>query len=175
MLLSAINRISVPQGVVSGTMQVLRRYGTRGYEGMVLWVGTTSQDRATVIDAWVPPQQSLRDENGVGYFVPGEALVEISSELRSRGVGLIAQVHSHPGRAYHSPADDQYAIVTTNGGFSLVVPNFGRGSDRIADWAVYRLKGSRWRPLSLAEISATFQVDGAKNPAPTPGSTSFVV
>jgi hypothetical protein len=38
---------------------------------------------------------------------------------------IAAQVHSHPREAFHSSADDAWAIVRHLGALSLVVPDFG--------------------------------------------------
>lgn len=171
MLLRDVKKVHIAQDLVTQTVEALRSFGQNRCEGLVLWLGTSSGNEARISDAWVPPQTPIRSESGVGYMVSGETLTEISRECRRRGVGLVAQVHSHPGRAYHSDADDRYATVTTNGGFSLVVPNFGVGPARIAAWAAYRLKGSDWVEMTLREVSATFIVE----PTPSsfgPGSTS---
>jgi len=68
---------------------------------------------------------------------------------------LIAQVHSHPTEAYHSEADDRFAIVTAEGGLSLVVPNFGNAPLDPRLWAIYRLTCGEWRELDAKE-SQTF-------------------
>jgi hypothetical protein len=64
---------------------------------------------------------------------------------------LIAQVHSHPNEAYHSEADDEYAIVTAEGGLSFVVPNFGKAPLDPTIWAIYRLTQGEWRGLNMNE------------------------
>jgi hypothetical protein len=69
-------------------------------------------------------------------------------------------VHSHPREAYHSHADDRYAIVTAEGGFSLVVPNFGQAPANLASWAVYRLIGGDWTELTSQEVRDLFDVSG---------------
>ncbi len=156
MRLRDVSKILVEPKIVFKTLEVLRGYGKRNLEGFALWVGSISGNEAEIEDIWVPPQKSIRNEDGVGYFVSNDVLLNISRTLQKKQMQLIAQVHSHPGRAYHSEADDAYAIVTTNGGFSLVVPNFGFCPDKITDWAVYRLQGTGWVGLSKQEITQTF-------------------
>ena len=48
------------------------------------------------------------------------------THLRSDRLKVVAQVHSHPGKAFHSEADDQWAIVRNVGALSLVLPQFAR-------------------------------------------------
>lgn len=37
---------------------------------------------------------------------------------------IVAQVHSHPEEAFHSSADDDWAVIRHEGALSLVVPYF---------------------------------------------------
>mgnify|MGYP001554367127 CR=1 FL=1 len=59
--------------------------------------------------------------------------------LYRNSLELVAQVHTHPGAAYHSKTDDQYAIATTIGSFSIVVPTFAARNFAVSECAVYRL------------------------------------
>lgn len=131
---------------------MLRRCGKNGDEGMVLWVGTVRPSKATVESVLVPPQNPIRSEDGVGYFITGETLREVNMYLSKNRLRLIAQVHSHPTEAYHSETDDRYAIVTAEGGISIVVPDFARDPLRLPRCAVYRLTHSIWQPLSNQQI-----------------------
>jgi len=107
----------------------------------------------------VPDQEAITGENGVGYSVSGETLFKLNRTLAETGLRLIAQVHSHPGEACHSRADDEYAIVTAEGGFSLVVPDFGKAPQDPSEWAIYRLTNGNWRELTSAEAQSIFHVD----------------
>jgi len=108
--------------------------------------------------AFTPDQRAITSESGVGYFVSGETLFQLNRALADTGLRLIAQVHSHPGEAYHSEADDRYAIVTVDGGFSLVVPDFGEAPADPSSWAVYRLVEGDWQELKLVEAQDLLQV-----------------
>lgn len=135
---------------------ILRRFGAARCEGLVLWVGEVEGERAVVDDVWVPRQRPIRSEQGVGYFVESDVLFELNRQLAASKRRLIAQIHSHPGEAYHSETDDAYAIVTTEGGFSLVVPDFGQAPANPTSWAVYRLTDAQWTELSRAEVEQVF-------------------
>lgn len=152
-------RVRVPRHVLEDTKRALSDFGTRGYEGFVLWVGRMAGDVASVVDILVPPQEPLRDERGVGYFVDGRVLLAVNQFLHARRLRLIAQVHSHPGEAYHSAADDRYAVVTREGGLSIVVPDFARGPASLGAWAVYRLTRGTWQRLSDREVDTTFVIE----------------
>jgi hypothetical protein len=158
--LADVERIAVGAGVVVATIEALQEYGSEGLEGLVLWLGSVEGTFARVSRAIVPEQNPIRSESGVGYFVEGATLFDLNRALSTTGLRLIAQVHSHPGEAYHSDADDRYAIVTAEGGLSLVVPNFGRAPLDPNFWAIYRLKQGVWNELSPDEVASLITMVG---------------
>src|ERR1700692_1747728 len=137
--LDKVQSVTVERGVIQSTIHVLRQFGAHSLEGLVLWLGNIEAGKARVIKIFVPDQNPISNETGLGYLVSGETLFNLNRTLAETGLRLIAQVHSHPEEAYHSAADDRYSIVTADGGFSLVVPNFGHAPADLTSWAVYRL------------------------------------
>jgi proteasome lid subunit RPN8/RPN11 len=156
--LSQVDCVVIDRQVVEATLDELQRFGERQLEGLVLWLGDGDLHRVHVRRAFVPEQEAISGEDGVGYFVSGETLFKLNVALAESGLRLIAQVHSHPGEAYHSEADDRYAIVTADGGFSLVVPDFGRAPADPAAWAVYRLSNDHWQELTPEQARSLLQV-----------------
>jgi hypothetical protein len=156
--LEAVSRVTIKLQTIESTLQTMKEFGRRGSEALVLWLGEIENGTAHVTKPFTPKQHPISSEEGVGYFVDSDALFQLNRDLSESGLRLIAQVHSHPQEAYHSAADDRYAIVTAEGGFSLVVPYFGRApADPIA-WAVYRLRGSCWTELNKIEVRMLFQI-----------------
>ncbi|WP_372522448.1 Mov34/MPN/PAD-1 family protein [Sulfuricaulis sp.] len=155
-----LRHITVKRATIDQMLETMREFGSHGWEVLVLWVGEIEPNtgKAHVIQAFVPKQKAISSEDGVGYFVNSETLFELNRNLSETGLRLIAQVHSHPREAYHSEADDRYAIVTVEGGLSLVVPDFGRAPPDPASWAVYRLHGRDWLEVSAREVGTLFEV-----------------
>ena len=158
MRLAHVTRLRVPKEALFQTQTVLRAYGEHGCEGLVLWAGTVDDTAAAITRVVVPEQNPIRNESGVGYFVEQPALFQLSQLLRKEKLRLIAQVHSHPTDAYHSDTDDRYAIVTEEGGFSLVVPDFARDTVKVNTCAIYRLMRGRWVELDDAIVRDVFVV-----------------
>lgn len=159
-MMKYLKKINIKYSILKETSEVLRKYGDQGYEGLVLWIGTINDDNtAEVTKAITPEQDSIKSENGVGYFVKSETLFSVNKFLSETGLRLLAQIHSHPGRAYHSDADDRYCIVTIEGGFSIVVPNFGFGPSDISSWATYRLINGTWESLSTKRVNKLFNIE----------------
>ena len=156
--LADVQRILISKESVLQTLKALQSAGDQLCECLVLWIGQIDDSEALVFGPLVPEQRAVRSEDGVGYFVESHTLFELNKTLSESRLRLIAQVHSHPSDAYHSSTDDQYAIVTAEGGLSLVVPNFGDAPADPAEWAVYRLSSGRWRALSAREARELFRL-----------------
>ena len=151
-----VQEVLLPRDVLEATVEVLREFGRHGLEGLVLWFGEIAAGRATVREHFLPDQRSYGSDDGAGYVVGGATLLEINRYLSERRLRLLAQVHSHPSEAYHSRADDEYAIVTTEGGFSIVLPDFAQGPPSLSCAAVFRQIDGEWKQMSTAEVDSVF-------------------
>lgn len=154
-----MNSVKIDKKLLNETNLILREFGYHGCEGLVLWLGEILADSATIKEIMTPPQESIKSEYGVGYLVSGDTLFSINKYLHSSGLRLIAQVHSHPSHAYHSEADDLLAVATKEGSFSLVVPDFAKGTANLNHWAVYQLRGGCWEEVSSGEKNRIFEIE----------------
>ena len=157
--LATVATVHLPRVALNETVEALRAFGRSGNEGFALWAGHIAGTVARVEQCIVPEQNSIQSEEGVGYFIDSSTLFKLNRYLSDRRLRLLAQVHSHPTEAYHSTTDDAYAVVTAEGGFSLVVPYFARGPASIPTWAVYRLRRGRWTALPTREVERAFVVE----------------
>ncbi|WP_071074436.1 Mov34/MPN/PAD-1 family protein [Mesorhizobium sp. LCM 4577] len=152
--LKDVATVALPQLCVSKIQAHLRAVGQQGYEGMALWAGVQRERHFEVTEAIIPQQRHIRTSDGVCVIVPAEELHRLNVLLYKRNLKLLAQVHSHPGRAYHSTTDDAYAVATTVGCLSLVVPNFAREAFDLTRVAAYRLDSeANWAELSSAALA----------------------
>lgn len=148
-----LTRVVVPRDLFEYGHSLLREIGSDGAEGLILWAGTVNEDLFRVEAVLQPAQRCVRAHEGLCVLVDGPELHRIGVWLYQRRLRLIAQLHSHPAEAYHSATDDAIPIVATEGGLSLVVPDFARGNARLDSYATYRLDGAgRWRELSGAMV-----------------------
>jgi len=112
--------LEITQSSVEQTLHSLQQAGNRDAEGVVLWLGRRQGGLIRVVEAYVPEYESDYD-----YFsIPRDSMALLLRHLGVTKTFLAAQVHSHPRRAFHSKADDEWAIVRHVGALSLVVPNF---------------------------------------------------
>ena len=159
MTLADVRKIAVPSACAAMVESHLRAAGRHGSEGMALWVGRQEGDLFRVLHTVIPEQTHLNTADGVCVIVKGDALHRLNVQLYRNGLTLLAQIHSHPGRAYHSSTDDAYAIATTVGCLSLVVPDFARAPFSIPLCATYRLDAAAsWRPVSPRDAAAMIHI-----------------
>lgn len=148
-----VDHVSVPESAIIRSQEFLRAVGRTGREGLVVWAGTRDGNIFVVSDAIVPEQRGIRTADGVCVVVEGPAIARLNADLYKHRLQMIAQVHSHPGLAYHSTTDDDYAIATKVGCLSLVVPNFAVMPFSLSNCAVYRLSpDGRWEELPTERI-----------------------
>jgi proteasome lid subunit RPN8/RPN11 len=113
-----------PPGLVDETLESLRAAGRRCTEGVVLWLAKRPLTEGVAIaETYVPEHYAEVDV----FRIPPSGMTAMMAHLRERKLGLAAQVHSHPHRAFHSRADDAWAIVRHEGALSIVVPDFAAG------------------------------------------------
>lgn len=145
MRLADVQCFRVTKEVVQKSEERIRQAGREGYELFILWSGVQEGDRFTVRTPHVPKQESFRIRGReLLVQVEGEALHQLNAWLYEAHEMLGIQVHSHPTEAFHSDTDDKFAMVTTLGGLSIVVPDFGSRGLITQGTAVYRLDPSGW-------------------------------
>jgi len=112
--------ILVPVSLLSSSLATLRAAGREGRECVVLWLGKRTPEAVHVTDVYVPGQVAAADF----FRIPRESIEALFAVLRDKGLMIAAQVHTHPEQAFHSVADDTWAIVRHVGALSLVLPHF---------------------------------------------------
>lgn len=136
----------VPRSVLAESFAAFRRCGCGERECQVLWVGPWNDPFA--ISKVVHP---LHRSHRGGFEVEGAWLNRFWNELAETASGVRAQVHTHPGEAFHSSTDDAWPIVHTPGFLSLVIPDFGFGEIGFADAFLAELGvDGRFREVSIS-------------------------
>lgn len=140
-------RYRVPEAVLRDTFAVLRRCGGGWRECQVLWTAPwANPDTVTTV---IHP---LHRAHGDGFELDGAWLTTFWQHLVAEGHGVRVQVHTHPGRAFHSATDDAWPIVHTPGFLSLVIPRFALGTPGLdGAYLVEVGPDGRWREVSPAE------------------------
>ncbi len=151
--------VHCPAVLIERTLNELRAAGQRGTEGIVLWLAPRPVTAgSTIVETYVPVHEAAVDF----FHIPPEGMQALMAHLRRHKLGLAAQVHSHPGRAFHSRADDTWAIVRHEGALSVVVPNFAAGvtvDSFLQVSTTFRLElGDEWREVINADLAKHLRV-----------------
>ena len=138
------------------TINLLRRAGRR--ECVLLWLGRRENGVQRIIHVYRPLQNSSID-----YFeIPRRGMAALMERLRTQGLYVVSQVHTHPCEAFHSPADDKWAIVRHNGALSIVLPHFAKSTtvdNFLEQAAVYRLDASNiWNEVRSEDVSGRLRI-----------------
>lgn len=141
----------VPESVVASSLDVLQEAGGARRECVVLWLGRRTATEIRVVQSYRPDQIAAED-----YFrLPRESIAALFDVLRDQDLMVAAQVHTHPAEAFHSAADDQWAIVRHVDALSLVLPYFAtdtRVSSFFDHSAVFRLSPqNKWCEVARAD------------------------
>jgi len=145
-------KILCPSAVVGHTLTHLQEGGHRGCECVVLWLGRRDGDRIIVQEAYRPIHTAEADI----FWIASEGMDALKSYLRQKRYMVAAQVHSHPGQAFHSAADDRWAIVRHHGALSLVLPAFAlqtTPASFLQEAKVYQLAADdEWVEVPIAQV-----------------------
>jgi len=148
-----INRVGI-----ENTLTSLEMAGKRNLECVVLWLAEKQGDFLDIRNVYLPEQTASIES----FHISRNSMEMLLKFLRENRLRVAAQVHTHPELAFHSHADDQWAIVRHVGALSLVLPYFARGvtPENFADCAaVYRLnEKNNWSETASHESSYYYRI-----------------
>lgn len=137
---------------ITHTLRHLQEAGRRGTECVVLWLGREDGALIRVEQVYLPAQIARTDV----FRIPPDSMRALLFELSSNQLMIAAQVHSHPTVAFHSQADNTWAIVRHIDALSLVVPDFALKTTParfMGETKMFRLTAdNHWREINGAEV-----------------------
>jgi hypothetical protein len=114
--------LTVPCALLEESFRQLRAHGQGQIECIVYWLALV--DAVDRVDQVVHPVHS---GSVAHYDVDSAWMTRFWFDLAERRKKVVAQVHTHPGAAFHSGRDDDLALISTVGFLSLVLPRFALG------------------------------------------------
>ncbi len=128
--------------IVEASFDTFRACGRGSCECAVYWTGPATKD---VVDGVDHPQHV---RSPFGYEVDSGWLTQYWKSLAAAERSIKAQIHTHPGRAFHSVTDDHWPIVSQAGFLSIVIPDFAAGEPTLNRAWIGRLDSSgSWQQL----------------------------
>ena len=146
----------VERSLVRASALMLRELSDDRMEAVLLWAGVRHGAFASVRRIVVPEFTST----SVHFEVSLEERIALSSALAAEGEMVLAQLHTHPGPAFHSRADDRFALPRHTDAVSIVVPDFAADwNGDLEDVSVNMHRGAgNWRELASWEVSSVIEV-----------------
>ena len=136
--------------VLAETLVTLQRAGRQRKEGVILWLG----ERGGAVDEVTRIFEPIHEASVDFFHIPPHGVQGLMRKMEETETCVVAQIHSHPQRAFHSRVDDQWAIVRHIGAFSLVLPDFALMTtleNFMSQVAVFRLgPDDRWCQVTAA-------------------------
>lgn len=150
-----LHLLIIPSFCIDFTELQLRQAGERGKEKFVVWAGSLVGHTGFVSTILIP--QNEEDSS----FIPPNVSASAHEALDERDLIPIAQVHSHPGRAFLSPIDQQNPFFMCKGFLSVVIPNFGFVNMMdLTNWKVYEyVSVGKWSEFSPSMLAQRIVID----------------
>jgi hypothetical protein len=117
-------QFAITDAVVDAVADLLPTYrGPDGdHEGLVFLLGRELPDLTLFVAAAAPEASHTAGS----VEAPPQAVLAVVDRACSLGLGLLAQVHSHPTEwSEHSEGDDKMVLMPFEGMLSIVVPHYG--------------------------------------------------
>jgi hypothetical protein len=150
--------VTISSALVDKTLAQLQSVGRRRSEHVLLWLGKRENGNISISRLWIPEQRAGRDF----FAIPSRSMQALFDELRRDRLMVAAQVHTHPREAFHSWADDTWAIVRHAGALSLVLPYFALKTaphNFVRDAAVFVLsQENEWLEVPATDRHCFYQI-----------------
>ena len=97
-------------------------------------------------------------ESGIVRF-DGRYFGELWEICKRRGLGVVADIHIHPGEVRQSDSDRNYPMISRAGHIALIIGKFAAPTVKRRDVGIYRYKGSkRWDEVTARARRRFFHI-----------------
>ena len=135
--------LHLASNIITSTFKTFRECGRGKCECALYWTGPSAEDAIDGVD------HPIHVKSPFGYEIDTDWLTAFWKYLAASKRSVKAQVHTHPGRAFHSVTDDRWPIISQAGFLSIVIPNFAAGEPSLTRAWVGRLEADgNWRQIT---------------------------
>jgi proteasome lid subunit RPN8/RPN11 len=132
--------------VLHKTFCTFRECGRGECECVAYWIGPSESNAVNGVE------HPIHQRSPFGYEINDRWLTDFWKRLAASKHSVKAQVHTHPGEAFHSATDDGWPIVSQEGFLSIVIPDFATGEISMKHAWIGRLRvDGTWCRLGSAE------------------------
>lgn len=135
-------RLSCPAPLWASLQSELRRRGRGVSESGAFLLGRVHEDGRREIEAFLPYDDVDPSALRGAIVFDGSRMDEVWRVCRARGLQVVADVHTHPGRWYgQSDIDQANPMMPERGHLALILPNFADRLYRPGDFGIYEFRG----------------------------------
>lgn len=129
--------------------EALRPSLERRHEGVAYLLGRTDGVITLAITVFAPMARTTAGS----FHVDARSMAGCMQVAGKHELQVVAQVHTHPGRAYHSDGDVEGARIRYPGYASIVVPDYGIKLPHLDGIAAYVWRaGADWQTLEADDL-----------------------
>lgn len=136
------HRISCPSRLWKQVLAELHRRGSRRHESGVFLLGIERNARREVTGAVFYDELDPKAYATGVCVLHSDAFAKLWAQCREKGLTVVADVHTHPGRAFQSESDRTNPMVARAGHIAMIVPDFAAPPIRSENIGVYEYRGS---------------------------------
>lgn len=139
------HRISCPRAKWQAVLCELDRRGEGIHEAGAFLLGEERRGRLEVRSAIFYDELDPRAYATGVCVLHADAFAKLWAVCRDRRLTVVADVHTHPGRAWQSITDRANPMVARSGHLAIIVPNFARQPVSHTELGIYEYCGAhRW-------------------------------
>jgi hypothetical protein len=149
--------VIIPESLIATSDALLtQRSPSHRHEDVVYWAGLECGGKWIMLSCIRPAAQV----SWGSFKTSAKANAQVVGILAEMGLGLLAQLHTHPGHFVdHSEGDELGAFMAFENFISIVVPHHGqRGMLPLVECGVHRLENRAFRRLNNDEIARSLRV-----------------
>jgi Prokaryotic homologs of the JAB domain len=145
------HRINCPPRLWHDVLSQLDARGQRSHEAGAFLLGLERRRRLHVIEAVYYDELDPEAYASGVCILHGDAFAKLWAICRSKGLTVVADVHTHPGEAMQSASDKANPMVARPGHIAIILPNFAVPPMAPARLGIYEYRGRhQWRDCGHA-------------------------
>jgi len=148
-LLASEHRLSCSKALWTRLLRELHRRGGEQHEAGAFLLGRRGTRRLETEDVIFYDDLDPHAYDSGVCVLYGDSFAKLWKICRERKLSVVADIHTHPGRARQSPSDRMHPMVANVGHVAIIVPNFARKPVIDASLGVYEYRGGyEWEDFS---------------------------
>nr|WP_298681676.1 Mov34/MPN/PAD-1 family protein [uncultured Dongia sp.] len=151
------HRVSCPRLLWAATTDELHRRGKRIHEAGAFLLGRECGQRFEVTNVVFYDDLDPEAYSTGVCILHGPAFAKLWAICREHSLTVVADVHTHPGRALQSEADRRNPMIARAGHVAVILPNFATAPIRWDQVGIYEYRGRHlWHDRSPRSVRRFF-------------------